>query len=53
MENGENNHNEEKKGYQPMTDAQLRKARRISTIISVVVAVIVIVLIYLKNNGVI
>lgn len=53
MENGENNNKEEKKGYQPMTDAQLKKARTISTIISVVVAVIVIVIIYLKNNGVI
>lgn len=51
MENGEHNRNEEKKGYTPMTDAQIKKARTISTIISVVAAVVVIVIIYLKNNG--
>lgn len=47
----ENNQNEKKSGYTPMTDAQIKKARIISTIITSIIAVIVLVLLYLKKNG--
>jgi len=51
-QNDNNNiQNEKKDGYTPMTDAQIKKARRISTIITSIVAVIVLVLLYLKKNG--
>lgn len=40
-------------GYTPMTDAQLKKARRITTVVLAVIAMVVLVIFYLKKGGVI
>lgn len=53
MDDNQNNENKnEKNGYTPMSETQLRHARKISTIISVVAAAVVLVIYYLKKNGV-
>lgn len=57
MEQNDNKNNQnqdqEKKGYTPMTESQIKHARKISTIISVVAAAVVLVIYYLKKSGII
>lgn len=51
-DNQRNEQNEEKKGYTPMSETQIRRARKISTLVSVVAAAVVLVIYYLKKSGV-